>query len=90
MISIARTFGAPETVPAGKHAFSASKLDAFSLSFPLHFRDEMHDVRKSLQAFEDRNLDTPEFAHTSNIVTPDQPASRVLLIPLIGEKFFSQ
>ena len=35
MISIARIFGAPDTVPAGKHARSASKAVASGSSFPL-------------------------------------------------------
>src|SRR6516162_11089028 len=34
MISIARTLGAPETVPAGKHAISASKQSTSSRSLP--------------------------------------------------------
>ena len=48
-ICIARIFGAPETVPAGKHATSASRWSRSSASRAVDRRDQVHDVRVALE-----------------------------------------
>ena len=48
MISIARTFGAPVTVPAGKVARSTSSASRPGLQLALDVRDDVHHVRVAL------------------------------------------
>ena len=49
MICIARTFGAPETVPAGKQARSRSNGADVRLQVADDLRDEVRDVREALR-----------------------------------------
>jgi hypothetical protein len=44
MISIARTFGAPDTVPRGKTGHERVEPIVLVRQLPLHDRDEVHDV----------------------------------------------
>ena len=48
MISIARIFGAPDSVPAGRHARSASIAPQSSPQRARHRRDDVHHVRVGL------------------------------------------
>ena len=50
MISIARGFGAPDSVPAGKQAATASNAVRPAASAPGHRRDQVHDVAVALDA----------------------------------------
>ena len=48
MICMARTFGAPETVPAGKPAHSASITSCLGIEPAVDIRDDVHDVAVAL------------------------------------------
>ena len=48
MISMARTFGAPTSVPAGKVAANRSKASLPGASSPLHAAHDVHDVAVAL------------------------------------------
>ena len=67
MISIARIFGAPETVPAGKHATSASRRSLSSASSALDARHQVHHVRVA--------LDRHELRHAHGAVVADAAES---------------
>ena len=70
MISMARTFGAPDTVPAGKHATSASSRSQRSDNCPSHDRYQVHHVRISLERHIRRHLHRAVCRHAPEIVAP--------------------
>ncbi len=62
MICIARTFGAPETVPAGNVARSRSNGVTPSRSSSGDLGDEVRDVREALRLEEALDLDRSRLA----------------------------
>jgi hypothetical protein len=77
MISIARTFGAPETVPAGKAGGSAS-----SASWPgelaLDVRDDVHDVAVALEEELVGDLDGADLGDAADVVAAEVEQHQVL------------
>jgi hypothetical protein len=72
MISMARIFGAPETVPAGKHERKASIAEyRSSSSVPSTWADDMHDVREPFDLHELRNVHRARLGHPSDVVAPE-------------------
>ncbi len=57
MISIARTFGAPDSVPAGKVAASTSSASCARIDLPDDGRHDVHDVAVPLDRHEVDDLD---------------------------------
>ena len=71
MICIARTLGAPDTVPAGKHDTRASSRSHSGGKFALDHRCQVHDVREPLERHELRHPHRAELADAANVVAPE-------------------
>ena len=84
MISMARTLGAPETVPAGKQAISASKQSTSSRKPAAQARNQMHHVRKALHGHELFDFYAAVFADAAKIV-----AAEVHEHDVLGALFFA-
>ena len=78
MICIARTFGAPETVPAGKHARSRSKCETSALQLPGDLGDEVRDVREPLRLEEALDLHRAGPADAREVVPAEVDEHHVL------------
>ena len=78
MISIARTLGAPESVPAGKHAISASKQSTSGAQPPAQARRQMHHVRIALDEHQPLRLHRAVFADAAQVVAPQIDQHHVL------------
>ena len=78
MISIARTFGAPDTVPAGKQATSASSRSCASSSLPFDDRHQVHDVRVALERHVGRHAHRAVRRHAADVVAPEVDEHDVL------------
>ena len=78
MISIARTFGAPETVPAGKQATSASSRSCDRLAACRHDRDEVHDVRVALERHVGRHPHRAVLGDAADVVAAEVDEHDVL------------
>ena len=84
MSCIARTFGAPETVPAGKQARRRSKeLHAFA-QVAGHLGDQVADVREALGLHEPFDGDRPGPADAREVVAPEIDQHHVLGLVLLG------
>ena len=68
MISIARTFGAPDNVPAGNAARHDVQRGAVRIDDPLHCRLEVHDVAVPAHLHELDHLDGARLADPAEIV----------------------
>ena len=71
MISIARTLGAPLSVPAGKQAASASSGSSSLRSCSFQRRYQMHDVRVLLHVHQVADLHRAIFADAAQIVAAE-------------------
>ena len=65
---MARIFGAPDTVPAGKHATSASSRSWLVGQLAVDRRDQVHDVRVALERHVLRHAHAADLADPSEIV----------------------
>ena len=83
MISIARTLGAPETVPAGKQAASAARASSSGPEPAPHLADQMHHVRVPLDRHERGEPDRAELRHPAHIV-PAQVYQHQMLGSFLG------
>ena len=68
MISMARTFGAPESVPAGKQARSASTAVSSGLQLAFNGAHDVHHVAVALDEHQLVDLYAAEAAHSAHIV----------------------
>ena len=84
MICIARTFGAPETVPAGNVARSRSNGETPSAQLAGHLRDEVRDVREALRLEEALDLHRPGPADAREVVAAEVDEHHVLGPVLLG------
>ena len=78
MISMARIFGAPETVPAGKQATQGVEPVATLGQPALDARDEVHDVRVALDGHELRHPHGAGVAHAADVVAAEVDQHDVL------------
>ena len=78
MISIARTFGAPDRVPAGKAASTTSRAERPRLNPALHRRLQMHDVAVPADVHELHHLDRARPAHPAQVVAAEVDQHHVL------------
>ena len=87
MISIARTLGAPLSVPAGRIARSASIAPTSSRSVAADRRDDVHDVRVVLDLHEAVDLDAAVLADAAEVVAPEVDEHHVLgALLLVGQQ----
>ena len=70
MISMARTFGAPDSVPAGKVALKTSKQSLPSGELRLDVGNKMHDVGISFHDHELVHLDAADPRDPAQVVSP--------------------
>ena len=88
MISIARTFGAPETVPAGKPAESAATTSTSSRSSPSTLRDDVHDVAVALDEEAVGDLHRADLGDAADVVAAEVEQHQMLRALLrVGEQF---
>ena len=88
MISIARTFGAPETVPAGKPAASASTTSTIVAQLALDVGDDVHDVAVALDEEAVGHLDRADLGDAADVVAAEVEQHQMLGALLrIGEQF---
>ena len=78
MISIARTLGEPETVPAGNPAWRTSTAREPLREPALHLGDEVHDVRVALDGLELRDPDRADRRDPPDVVPPEVDEHHVL------------
>ena len=91
MISIARTFGAPDTVPAGKPAASASSASRFVGELALDVRDDVHDLAVALDEELVGDLDGADLGDAADVVAAEIEQHQVLGALLrIGEQLVLQ
>ena len=83
MISIARTFGAPVRVPAGKHAANASSASRSFLNFAFDRRHDVHHVRVALDKHQVAHLHRAVFTHAAYVIAAQIDEHHVL-----GKFFF--
>ncbi len=91
MISIARTLGAPETVPAGKPAERASSGSYFVSRVALDVRDDVHHLAVALDEELIGDAHAADAGHTARIVAAEIEEHQ-MLGPLlrIGEQFLRE
>ena len=77
-ICIARIFGAPETVPAGKHGDERIEVVAILGEPAVDGRDEVHDVRVALERHVLRHAHRAELADAAEIVAAEVDEHHVL------------
>ncbi len=75
---MARIFGAPETVPAGKAASSASSADLPGASSRFDARHQVEDVRVALDFEEALDRDGSRRRHPAEVVAPEVDQHDVL------------
>ena len=81
---MARTFGAPETVPAGNVARSRSNgVDAVA-ELARDLRDEVRDVREALRLEEALDVTVPGTADAREVVAAEVDEHHVLGAVLLG------
>ncbi len=68
MACMARTFGAPLTVPAGKAARRASKASRSGAEPAVDLADEVHDVAEALDGAQDRDGHGAGLRHAADVV----------------------
>ncbi len=78
MISIARTLGAPETVPAGRPASSADSASWPSASAPVDVRDDVHHVAVALDDELLVGVDRADPRHPADVVAAEVEQHQVL------------
>ena len=83
MICIARTFGAPETVPAGRPARRASKAVLPAPQPAGHVRGDVHDVRVALDLHHVGQLHRAVVGDPADVVAA-QVDEHDVLGPLLG------
>ena len=83
MICMARTLGAPETVPAGKHDTSASRRSRPSASWPFDHRHQVHDVRVALERHVGRHAHGAVVADPADVVAAEIDEHHVLRLFLL-------
>ena len=83
MICMARTFGAPLSVPAGKHAASASIASRSGRKRPSRAEYQVHDVRVAFDVHQVLHFDGTVVADATQIV-----ASKVDKHDVFGSFFF--
>ena len=71
MICIARTFGAPDTVPAGKARHERVEPIAIVGELAFDDRRQVHDVREALEAHELRHAHRPVVADAADVVAAE-------------------
>ena len=71
MICIARTFGAPDTVPAGKHGHQRVEPIVILGQLPFDDRDQVHHVRVALERHEGRHAHAAVVADAAEIVAAE-------------------
>ena len=87
MICIARTFGAPESVPAGSTERSASIAATPRRSVPETLRDDVHDVAVGLDRHERVDVHRPVLAHPPEVVASEVDEHDVLgALLLVGQQ----
>ena len=84
MICIARTFGAPETVPAGKQARSRSNGLTSGCELADDLGDEVRDVREALRLEEALDVHRPRLADPREVVPAEVDEHHVLGAVLLG------
>ena len=91
MICMARTFGAPDTVPAGKPAASASSASRLRIELALDIGDDVHDVAVALDEELVGDLDGADLGDAADIVAAEIEQHQMLGALLrIGEQFLFQ
>ena len=78
MICIARTFGAPDSVPAGSTRRSASSAPTLVAQRADHARDDVHHVAVVLDRHEVLDLDAAVLAHAAEVVAAEVDEHHVL------------
>ena len=78
MICIARTFGAPESVPAGKAARTTSSGGVDARDAPAHLAHDVHHVRVALDLHLPHELHAPDLGHAPHVVPPEVDEHHVL------------
>ena len=87
MICIARTFGAPESVPAGSTERSASIAPTPSRSVPDTRRDDVHHVAVELDLHQLVDVHAAVLAHAPEVVAAEVHEHHVLgALLLVGEQ----
>ena len=87
---MARGFGAPHSVPAGKHAASTSYAVRPGAASDDR-RHDVHDVAVALDAHEVDDLDGPPVAHATEVVAPEVDEHQVLgALLLVGEQLLGE
>ena len=88
MISMARTLGAPETVPAGKAAISASIASRRGVELALDVGDDVHDVAVALDEELSVTSTRADFGDPADVVAAEVEQHQVLGALLgVGEQF---
>ncbi len=91
MISIARTFGAPESVPAGEAGAQHVELVPVGAQLPAHVRDDVLHVRVLLDHHLLVHLHGPVAADPPQVVAPQVEQHDVLgPLLLVGQQLFGQ
>ena len=91
MISIARTFGAPETVPAGKPATSASSASCAGVEPAVDVRDDVHDVAVVFEEELVGDLDRADLGDAADVVAAEVEQHQVLGALLgVGEQLVGE
>ena len=88
---MARTFGAPDTVPAGKPAASASIASRSARELALDVRDDVHDMAVALDEELSVTLTVPIVGDAADVVAAEIEQHQMLGALLgIGEQFVFQ
>ena len=91
MISIARTLGAPETVPAGKPGRQRGDHVDVAAQLALDVRDDVHDVAVALDEEAVGHLHRADLGDAADVVAAEIEQHQVLGALLrIGEQFGRQ
>ena len=84
---IARTFGAPDSVPAGNVARTASNASRSGRRRPSHLGHDVHHMRIALDAVEQRRMDAAGLGDAADVVAGQVDEHRVLRqLLLVGQQ----
>ena len=91
MICMARTFGAPDTVPAGKPAISASMASKRGIEPAFHIRDDVHHLAVIFEEEGVGDAHAADLRHAPHIVASEVEQHQMLGALLgIGEQLGRQ
>ena len=91
MISMARTLGAPDTVPAGNPAISASTASCFALELSLHIGHDMHDLAVIFEEEAVGDAHAADLRDAADIVAAEVEQHQMLGALLgVGEKLLGE